>query len=87
MAKSISDRVSQVSSTVADTLKTVSSNIAKGADASVDYVMDKTGIETDDGKDFGVAGIKEHILVRIAPTINIILFRLAGSLASTAKST
>ncbi len=61
MAKSMSDEVSQVGSKVSNAAKSVGISFSKGAEAAVEYVMEKTGIETDEGKDFGVAAIKEHM--------------------------
>lgn len=61
MAKSISEKMSQVGSTVTGAVKNVGNSIAKGTEAAVEYVMEKTGIETEEGKDFGIAGIQEHM--------------------------
>jgi len=61
MAKLISKKMSQVGSTATGAVKNVGNNIANGTEAAIDYVMDTTGIETEEGKDFGVAGIKEHM--------------------------
>ena len=61
MAKSISEKMSQVGSTVTNAAKSAGNSIAKGTAAAVEYVIDKTGIETEEGKDFGVAGIKENM--------------------------
>ena len=63
MAKSMSEKMSQVSSNVTHAVKGAGNSIAKGTEAAVDYVMDKTGIETEGGKDFGIAGIKDHMEV------------------------
>ncbi len=63
MAKSMSEKMSQVGSHVTHAIKGVGNSIAKGTEAAVEYVMDKTGIETEGGKDFGIAGIKDHMEV------------------------
>ncbi len=61
MVKSMSEKMSEIGSSVSGAVKSVGSNIAKGTEAAVEYVIDKAGIETEDGKDFGVAGIKEDM--------------------------
>lgn len=61
MSKSMSEKMSKVGSNVTHAIKGVGNSIAKGTEAAVEYVMDKTGIETEEGKDFGVAGIKDHM--------------------------
>lgn len=61
MAKTISEKVSDVGSKVSKAATSVGSSITQGAEAAVEYVVDKTGIDTDEGKNFGIAGIKEHM--------------------------
>jgi hypothetical protein len=61
MAKSVSERVTQMGTSVSNAAKSVGSNIAKGTEAAVEYVIEKAGIETDEGTDYGVDGIREHM--------------------------
>lgn len=63
MAKSVTEKVAQVGTSASNAAKHVGSNIAKGAEAAVGYVMEKAGIETDEGDDVVVADIKEHMNV------------------------
>jgi hypothetical protein len=61
MVKSVKEKATEVGTSVSKAAKSGGCEIAKGAEVVVDCVMEKAGIETDDGKDFGVAGIKEHM--------------------------
>jgi hypothetical protein len=63
MVKSISEKISEAGSTVADAAKSVGSNIARGAESAVDFVKEKTGMATVEGEDVGVGGIQEHMNV------------------------
>lgn len=63
MAKTISEKMSDVGSSVADAAKDVGSKIAQGAEKAVDYVREKTGLGTIEGDDVGIGGIREHMNV------------------------
>ena len=56
MTKSFSESVSQVGNTVSEAAKKVGNTIAQGAEAAVDFVKEKTGIGTVEGKDVGIKG-------------------------------
>ena len=58
MAKSISENMSDAGKAVAKTAKNVGSGIAGGAERAVEFVKEKTGMET---TDVGVAGIRDHM--------------------------
>ena len=63
MSKSISETASQLGNKVAETAQAVGSKVAQGAADAVDFVKEKTGIGTNEGKDVGIGGIKEHMSV------------------------
>lgn len=63
MSKTISEKMSDVGSSVADAAKNVGSKIAEGAEKAVDFVKEKTGMGTIEGDDVGVGGIREHMNV------------------------
>jgi hypothetical protein len=63
MDKSLSEKITQVGNSVSSAAKSVGTTISKGTEAAVEYVIEKVGIETDEGKDFGIAGVKEHMEV------------------------
>ena len=63
MSKTISEKMSDVGSSVADAAKNVGSKVAQGAEEAVEFVMEKTGISTHDEDDVGVGGIREHMNV------------------------
>ena len=58
MVKSISENMSNAGKAVAKTAQNVGSSIAEGAERAVEFVKEKTGMET---VDVGVAGIREHM--------------------------
>ncbi|MDZ4848812.1 MAG: DUF2171 domain-containing protein [Pirellulaceae bacterium] len=58
MVKSISENMSNAGAAVAETAKNVGSSIAESAERAVEFVKEKTGMET---VDVGVAGIHEHM--------------------------
>jgi hypothetical protein len=64
MTDTIKDKVADAGHTVADAAKNVGHKIAKGTEAAVDLVKEKTGIgDKVEGKNAGVAGIKKHMHV------------------------
>ncbi len=63
MAKTISEKMSDVGLFVSDAAKSFGSKIAKGADEAVDFVKEKTGMGTVEGDDVGVDGIRDHMNV------------------------
>lgn len=63
MAKTISEKMSDVGHSVSDAAKSVGSKIAKGAEEAVDFVKEKTGMGTVEGDDVGVDGIRDHMNV------------------------
>lgn len=63
MSKSFSESVSELGNTVSDAAKKVGNTIAQGTEEAVDFVKEKTGIGTVEGKDVGLKGIKDHMSV------------------------
>jgi len=63
MAKTISEKMSDVGQSVSDAVKQVGSKIAQGSEDAVDFVKEKTGMGTAEGDDVGVDGIREHMNV------------------------
>ncbi len=63
MAKTISEKMSDVGQSVSNAAKSVGSKIAQGAEDAVDFVKDKTGMGASEGHDVGVGGIKDHMNV------------------------
>ena len=63
MSKTVSEKMSDVGSSVSDAAKVVGSKIAQGAEKAVDFVKEKTGIGSTEGDDVGVGGIREHMNV------------------------
>ena len=64
MTDTIKDKVADAGHTVADAAKNVGHKIAKGTEAAVDLVKEKTGIGGKaEGTNAGVAGIKKHMHV------------------------
>ncbi len=60
---SVQDKIVDAGQAVADTAKTVGHKIADGAEQATDWVKDKTGMGASEGKDLGVANIKERMAV------------------------
>lgn len=87
MVKSKSDNVPQDGNSVTGAAKSVGGKIARGAEAAVDYVLEKVGIDTDEGKDFGVAGIEEHmdVIASCGKKIGVVDAIEANSLKLTRK--
>lgn len=63
MANTVSNNLADAGKSVADAAKNVGSKIAEGAENAVDFVKEKTGFGNEEGKDVGIAGIKEHMTV------------------------
>lgn len=63
MAKTISEKMSEVGNSVSDAAKSVGGKIAEGAEKAVEFVKEKTGMGTIEGDDVGVGGIREHMNV------------------------
>ena len=63
MSKTVSEKMSDVGSSVSDAAKVVGSKIAQGAEEAVDFVKERTGIGSTEGDDVGVGGIREHMNV------------------------
>ncbi len=63
MAKTISEKMSDVGQSVSNAAKSVGSKIAQGAEDAVDFVKEKTGMGTPEGNDVGAEGIKVHMNV------------------------
>ena len=63
MAKTISEKMSDVGQSVSNTAKSVGSKIAQGAEDAVDFVKDKTGMGPSEGQNVGLEGIKDHMNV------------------------
>lgn len=63
MSKTVSEKMSDVGSSVSDAAKVVGSKIAQGAEKAVDFVKERTGIGSTEGDDVGVGGIREHMNV------------------------
>ena len=57
---SVKDKVLDAGKAVGDTAKSVGHKIADGAEQATDWVKDKAGMAVE-GKDVGVAGIKERM--------------------------
>jgi len=58
--QTVKDKAVDAGHAVAETAKNVGQKIAGGASQATDWVQQKTGIGME-GKDLGVAGIKEHM--------------------------
>ena len=63
MAKTISEKITDVGNSVSDAAKSVGGKIVEGAEKAVDFVKEKTGMKSTEGDDVGVGGIKEHMSV------------------------
>ncbi len=63
MSKTVSEKLSDVGSSVADAAKSVGGKIVQGAEKAVEFVKEKTGMGTIAGDDVGVGGIREHMNV------------------------
>jgi hypothetical protein len=64
MANTMKEKVADAGHAVVDAAKNVGHKIAEGAEKTVDYVKEKTGIGAPaEGTDAGIAGIKEHMQV------------------------
>ena len=62
MASTIKDKAVDAGHAVVDAAKNVGHKIAEGAEKTVDFVKEKTGIGGPaEGTDAGIAGIKEHM--------------------------
>ena len=57
----VADGAKSAGQTVADTAKSLGHTIAEGAEKAAGWVKDKTASAACEGKDFGVAGIKERM--------------------------
>jgi hypothetical protein len=63
VANTVSEKLADAGTSVADAAKSVGSRIAQGAENAVDFVKEKTGLGTIEGENVGVAGIREHMSV------------------------
>jgi hypothetical protein len=62
MASTMKDKVADAGHAVVDAAKNAGRKIAEGAEKSVDFVKEKTGVGGPaEGTDAGIAGIKEHM--------------------------
>jgi hypothetical protein len=88
MANTIKDNVADAGHTVADAAKKVGHKIAKGAENAVDFVKEKTGMESPaEGTNAGIAGIKEHmnVIASCGKTVGVV-DRVEGSAIKLTKS-
>ncbi len=58
---SVKDKVMDAGQAVADKAKVVGHKIADGAEQAADWVKEKTGVGTMEGKDLGVSAIRERM--------------------------
>ena len=88
MANTIKGKVADAGHTVADAAKNVGHKIAKGAENAVDFVKEKTGMESPtEGTNLGIAGIKEHmnVIASCGKTVGAV-DRVEGSAIKLTKS-
>ena len=83
---SVKEKVLDAGKAVADTAKSVGHKIADGAEQATDWVKDKTGVATE-GKDVGVAGIKERmdVIASCGKKIGVVDHINAGVIKLTQK--
>ena len=59
MSNTLSEKIGNTRHAIADATRNVGRKIAEGAEKAVDFVKDKIG--TGEGKNVGIAGIKENM--------------------------